>query len=382
MTRLRGLLLFSFIESFATILIERAVYFYTRGVLGYHDVTNLWIALGLGVAYVAGALASHRLSRRWGERRLLLVCVAAQAVLHGAMWASPRGAILITSIVLIGLVAGLKWPVVESYVSAGREPRAVSRAVGRFNLAWSSAVPLSLILAGPLIAWRPTAIFLLAGAINVVAFGLAWPLERRPLHLPPDHPARVDPPTMVRYRRLMVSNRWTMFGSYAMLFLLSPLMPGIFEHLHVSIALATGLSSVLDIARLAGFACMQVTHRWHGSAWVGAAALCGIPVGFFLALFGTSVAAVLMGEVIFGTSTALSYTAALYYALIIHNAGVDAGGAHEGLIGAGFCLGPLVGLIGVAAVPLAGSYVAGMLLGTLPLIGLCSVQAVRAMGRR
>ena len=70
------------------------------------------------------------------------------------------------------------------------------------------------------------------------------------------------------------------------------------------------------------------------------------------------------GELLFGTAAGFLYTAALYYAQVVQNASVDAGGAHEALIGVGYALGPGAGLVGTAlahgAGPGSAAYVRGM----------------------
>ena len=82
----------------------------------------------------------------------------------------------------------------------------------------------------------------------------------------------------------------------------------------------------------------------------------------------------LAGEVAFGLAAGLTHYAALYYAMVVKNASVDAGGAHEGLIGLGFTAGPAAGLAGRALVP--GSYVLGTLAGIGPLLAVCTAGAV------
>ncbi len=54
----------------------------------------------------------------------------------------------------------------------------------------------------------------------------------------------------------------------------------------------------------------------------------------------------------FGIAGGMTYYAALYYAMVMKNAAVEAGGAHEGLIGSGLMVGPVIGL---GAVYLSGS---------------------------
>ena len=347
-TRIGRLLWITFIESFATILVERGVYFYTRGVLGYSDADNLWIALGLGLAYIVGASASHSLALRLGERRLALLSVAGQLLAHLVLLASPRGAVLVAGVVAVGLFNGLKWPVIESYVAAGRSPLHVSRAIGRFNMAWSSAVPLSLAAAGPIIAWRPSVLFVLAAGINIVALWGLRALPPAPAHWPHDHPERPDLRILRRYTLLMKSSRWSMLSGYSLLFLLSPLMPGVFERLGVPLAAATGLASLLDVMRVLTFLLLERWSGWHGKMPPLVLSVITLPAGFLLALFGANLWTVLTGELLFGVAAGMSYYAALYYAVVVKNASVDAGGAHEGLIGAGFTLGPLAGLVGLA----------------------------------
>ena len=73
-----------------------------------------------------------------------------------------------------------------------------------------------------------------------------------------------------------------------------------------------------------------------------------------------------------------AYTASLYYALVVKNASVDAGGAHEALIGLGFVLGPVAGLVGGAlAKPLGRD--GGFFWAVLPIIVASVVGASRSV---
>ena len=117
--------------------------------------------------------------------------------------------------------------------------------------------------------------------------------------------------------------------------------------------------------------------------------MAALPAGFLLILLGNSLPLMILGEVIFGVGAGFSYTAALYYALVAENASVDAGGAHESLIGIGIALGPLSGLAGqlLVGLPLAGAGSGGLqpfmalALTSLPVIGVCVLGALRALVR-
>lgn len=380
-----ALLLIAFLESFAVILVERAVYFYTSGALGLSDRANLWIALGMGIAYTVGALCSHRAAAWVRERKLLAVVLAAQVGCHVVMFLGSSGVPLVAGILAVAWLNGLKWPVIESYVSAGRSPSGAAESIGRFNIAWSTAVPVSMIAAGPVISTHPSGLFVLAGLASVVSLLLLVRLPSAPAHLPPDHPERPPPDQVASCRALLASGRWSMLNSYALLFLLSPLLPGVFDRLGVPLILAPALVGLIDFMRLATFAAMRRWVGWHGKLWPLVASLPVLPVGFFLVLFGRELWMVLCGEVLFGIAAGASYYAALYYAMLVENAAVAAGGEHEGLIGLGFSLGPVAGLAGIALAGPVGSTVLGMIIGVSPLLLVATVGGIvplRTLSRR
>ena len=65
-----------FVASFASVLIERGLYFIVREALRFSDELNLWLALMYGAVYVGGAVVSHAISRRVGERISAHLCYA------------------------------------------------------------------------------------------------------------------------------------------------------------------------------------------------------------------------------------------------------------------------------------------------------------------
>ena len=68
---------------------------------------------------------------------------------------------------------------------------------------------------------------------------------------------------------------------------------------------------------------------------------------------------VVLGLVLFGAGTGLTYYAALYYSLAVGHAAVDAGGNFEALIGLGYCAGPVLGLAGQGVGPLVQPWLGG-----------------------
>jgi len=186
--RIGRLLLITFVESFATILIERGIFFYTYNRLGFTDAENLWLALGFGASYAVGALSSHHLARRGTEKGLLVAALVAQFLVLAGLCLRPFSYAVAIGNTVVGFLVGLKWPVVESYVAAGLTPKDQAKALGWFNLSWAVPTALAVGASGPLIAWRAEGLFAAAAGLNAVSLFLVFGLGRRAVHLPQDQP--------------------------------------------------------------------------------------------------------------------------------------------------------------------------------------------------
>lgn len=380
--RLRPLLLLTFGESFGTVLLERGLFFFAHAALGFDETQNLWLALAFGVTYIGGALSSHTVARRIGEKRLLVLSLWALCVVHAALVPFASVLTVVLAFPMIGFLQGIKWPVIESYVGAGKTPRELANRLGKYNTTWAFSVPLGMASSGPLIAFAPNLLFAVAAGLNVLATLLALPLPARPLHLEEGHPARPTADETTRLLALLTSSRWVMLLSYAILFLLAPLMPQLFARLGLSIVEATSAAGLMDLGRVAGFVLLGVWLGWRGRALPLLLVILIMPVSFFMILFGRSLALVLCGEVLYGIAAGYSYTAALYYALVVKNASVDAGGAHEGLIGLGFALGPLVGIIAHGLQGVLGSHLLAMTCSVAPLMLTCTILGLGPLRRK
>lgn len=381
MNRLSRLLLLTFIESFATVLVERGVYFYSHDQLQFRDAGNLWLALGIGVFYVLGAMVSHRLVLRLGERRLMLLLLAGHFVSHLLLLKFHHVVpFLAVNFILAGFT-GAKWPIIESYISAGLNATQTSRAVGLFNLGWATAVPFSMAAVGPLIAWEPASLFGVAAVVNLFSIAMVATLEAHPVHLADDHPQRLSETVLARYRRLLWSTRISLIASYTLLFLITPLMPRIFGDLGY-VAAAPALASLVEIVRLSAFVLMFAYTGWHGRLAPALIAAFGLPLGFVMVLTGANLPTVLAGELIFGAAAGVGYYAALYYAMVVTSASVESGGAHESLIGGGFAFGPALGLAGLALAPMLGGPTQGMLAIAAPFALAAFIGSLKLLPRR
>lgn len=387
MTLKRRLLLTVFTASFAGTLLQRGAYFYTHQVLAFSQAQNLWLALFIGITYVAGASASHPLSERFGERRTLIGLLLALVVIHGLIAALPSAPLLVVALASIGLLEGAMWPIFESFMSAGHTPRELGRTLSLYNMTWALSVPLSLALAGVIIAsGSPRLLFVVGAALfgGIAHSCSAFPAQ--PAHLEADHVERPNAAVLEGFRPLLIASRLAMLLSYALMYVLAPLMPEIMTGVGLDTASAARAASLLDVARLACFVALFAWSGWHSRKLPIFLAITALPLGFGLVLLGSSLGPVVLGEVLFGAAAGLLYTAALYYAQVVQNASVDAGGAHEALIGLGYALGPGAGLVGTAiaqgAGPGSAAYAQGMSLATLPLVAVCSCAALWQLFRR
>jgi MFS family permease len=385
-----ALFVLTFFESIAATLIQRGLYFYTHEQLGFTQSHNLWIAFGFGVTYIAGAMVSHGVTKRLGERGLLLASLVGLLLLHASMalWAAPW--LLIAAVFGTAIIQGLKWPVVESYVSAGRPPKELLPLLGRYNVTWATAGFAAMGVTGLIVGTGiPSLFFWLPAGLNVIAIAIAMKLPASPEHLDHAHPERPAEHELTSMRALLGSARWSMIGSYALLYVLAPLMPSLLAHLGLAVRVAAPVASLLDAVRVVSFGVFGWWAGWHGKRlplWLTIAAL---PTGFLLILLGDSLPLVIVGELIFGGAAGFAYTAALYYALVAANASVDAGGAHESLIGIGIGLGPLSGLAGQLLVGERVPFTASTALGpfvalavtTLPIMAVCALGSLRSLVR-
>ncbi len=382
MSYLARLLVFASIESFATVLVQRGVYFYTRDTLGFGENQNLLLALGMGAVYVIGAFPSHRVAKRFGERQSLLGVLIGQIAMLISVWQGPQGWLLATGSLLFSGFNGMMWPIVESYISVGQTPLEASRAIGKFNIGWSVPVPLAVWSSGPIIQHLAGGLFLCAAGGMALALILVLPLRAVPEHLATDHPERPGPERLRWLGALLISSRSSMVAGYAMLFVLSPLLPFLLSQLGYTIVTQTALAGFLDAGRASTFVLMQGTQTWHGRRSILALAAILLPIGFLLALSAGRGGLIALGLVVFGASHGVAYYASLYYAMVIGNGAVKSGGTHESLIGAGFVLGPAAALTGSALGNLWHQAALGILAGVSPIVLVGAVGGLWPLVRK
>jgi MFS family permease len=375
MTIKQIILLISFLESIATILVERGIYFYTEKFYHFEKIHNLLLAFIFGLFYAGAAVTTERISSRYGEKSTLLAILLLHFPMF-LMFQAGTSSMLILGTIFSAILYGFKWPIIESFMVSGDTPSMALKSIGKFNVSWSSSVPVALLIAGHLIDFSHWALFAVSGIITVFSIILVTRLPSKPTHLSDDHPERPDEGILASYGSLLTASRWLMFSSYCFLWTLAAILPIIFNRMQVPVTYASPLSSLIDVMRFSMFVLCQFWIAWHGRKSPLFLIMIGLPLGFVLAMFGANIPVIILGEIVFGISAGMCYYAALYYAMVIKNASVEAGGAHEGVIGMGFAIGPMLTAMGYWFGTAWGSEILGIMAGVGPLIILCSFKTV------
>lgn len=347
-TPLLPLLLVTFLGSVSSGIFWAGIFFVTATHYRFSPARNLVLAAAMGAVYALGAryagavlrALARRLTPRtllgmtlsgWGLAALLPVTFAGS---EAALWASG----------LLGAIASaMTWPIVESYVGAGQHGAGMRTAIGWFNVTWTpaTAVPLYLL---PLLARTDV---LLAVALSAVVNGAALlALPALPPRPAPHEPAAAETAVGREYPWLLRAASWLLPASYVMSATLSPILPHRLAEVGHAGADASVFAAIWMLGRFLTLVLMWRIGFWHGRWGTLAAGAGALTIGVATALLASTLAGLVSGLVIFGVGMGLTYYAALYYALAVGHAAVDAGGNFEALIGLGYCVGPLLGLIG------------------------------------
>ncbi len=362
----------AFLASIGTGVVTNGIYFITKHNYRFTEAANYWLGLVLGMTYVAGSLSAGPILRWLAASRSVSTRAALGVALGllGLLCAIPiafRGAAgpwpIWLLIILYTPLTGVLWPVIESYVSGGRRAGDLRSAIGRFNYTWSGALVLAYFCVSPTLEsgapgegpnHLPAMGIAALGLLHLLTIGLLAPIGPEPgRHLDEAHD-----PHPASYRQLLVTFRILLPTSYIVLTALLPYLPTAFARLGVPTGLHMALAATWLAARVGAFVLLERWHGWHGRWYPPIAGGLLMLTGFGAAVLapampepgGAALALIIAGLGAFGIGMAVIYCGALYYAMEVGDAKVEAGGTHEALIGIGYTGGPLLGLIAIKAV--------------------------------
>lgn len=304
----------------------------------------LYVAMGL--VYTFGAFTSGRLVRRLSPflapRTLLAIVIAAQAILCSLPVLVEKEWLLWCVSLLVNYAASLLWPLVESYLTAGRHGPAMRSAIGWFNFVWTIAVTLAMLLMAFVL--EDSATWAIGGVSLSMTLALLPLCRFSAKPLAHDQTEAGSSRTPV-YGHLLRCAQVLLPMSYVLAATINPILPYRLGELGVDVSQKPIYASTWMCARVVALVIMWRLRFWHGR-W-GTLLFGGstFTIGFCLIVLAPTLNLVVLGFLSYGVGAGVIYYAALYYALSIGHAEVDAGGRHEGLIGAGYTLGPLAALL-------------------------------------
>ena len=323
------------------------LYFVTAGPYRFSPERNLALGALMGAISALGASSSARLASRFPARTVLLGVLGAWSLVAFLPVTFPDSeAILWLTALVGGVTSATLWPIVESYVSAGRHGGDMRAALGWFNVTWTPAmaVPLFVLPLFAKVGLGLTWSLGLAGIVNVFAMLVVLTL---PAH-PAGHEAEAArAATGTEYPNLARATAWLLPLSYVFSTMLAPVLP----YRLTALGLGQDASIVAALwmaARFGTFLVMWRSGFWHGRWGTLVAGSAGVILGIGLVMLGPSLAVAVAGLIVFGAGMGLIYYAALYYSLTVGHAAVDASGKFEALVGVGSSIGPLLGLLGHA----------------------------------
>jgi len=342
----------TFLASIGTGVLWNGIGFVAESAYGYGRVASFGLSLAFGVGYLTIAFLSGRITRavahRAPPRTILAALFVGQAAVAPLVLLPDAPWTLWFVGCAVSVLSAMQWPLIESYVAGGRSRGAMRRAIGLWNLIWMSAVTIALGLLGTLLDGERALLAMLALApINLLCAGiLIWFRARPGAHV--DEPHDPVPP---HYEAQLASVRFLLPVSYVVAAAISPALPYLLGALGAEPRWRTPLAATWLAARFVTVLVLCNTHGWHGR-WASlliAGVLCG--AGFTLAVLAPNLSLLTIGLAVFGLGQGGVYYLAIYYAMAVGKADVDAASVHESLIGVGYAVGPLAGVLTFSLAP-------------------------------
>ncbi len=358
-TPLLALLSFTFLNSMGSGLVSNGIFFIAKETFGFSKAQCFGLGVAYGITYIPAAMGVGPLVRRLqcgsgtSHRRVLGMLMAGMGgacllpALSSAFSGGPPAAWSLWALMLLyAALSGMLWPMVESYLSGGRRGRVLRTATGRFNITWSSALVLAMLLVAPYTKTRAVEALAALGVLHWLSSLILLAFMRSPAaHEDDDEP---HPPV---YGEQLAIFRWVLATAYLVLNALLPYIAVVADTLHLTSTEAVVLGATWPAARVAAFVFMERWHGWHGlrtMPWI----CCGILLGGFALVVllpvllpaNLALGGVILGLAVFGAAMGVIYAATLYYIMSVGAAQVEAGGSFETLIGLGYLIGPLSGL--------------------------------------
>ncbi len=344
-TPLLASLLLTAFASIGTSVVWNGLPFIGKQFYGFSETENYGLYLLAGVVYVIGALSSGKstaiVNKYISTRTLIGILLLIQATVCALPLGFQGAWVIWCAAGVASFCSAWLWPLVESYVVAGRHGLEMRKAIGRWNLVWMVSVAGAMFSMAPFMKDHASMVIVgLGGAYVIAMFVLPWFGKN-----PGDHDIEQAIAAVPHgYKSLLKGARVLLPLSYILNGVLAPILPFVVSRLEVDIYWQTPLAAVWMFSRVLIVFAMWRIATWHGRWSVLWIAILAMGMGFGIVLLANSVSLLIIGLTVFGLGMGATYYAALYYAMAVGRAEVGAGGTHEALIGGGYMVGPIIGI--------------------------------------
>ncbi len=382
-TPLLASLLLTGFASTGTSVIWNGLPFIAKRDYAFSESQNLALYLLIGLLYVPGALSSGKvisfIQQYVSTRSFLAIILSIETVvcLLPLFFSGPW--VIWVAGAVAGLCSAWLWPIVESYLVAGRHGADMRRVIGWWNIVWMVAVAAVMFAMAPLMTNHASMVIVGLGAMNLSAlFVLPWYRKNPSAH----EVSKAKQHVPAVYKDLLYGARVLLPLSYVINGVFAPLLPFVLSGLLVDIAWQTPLAAVWMLARVGATGWMWKTGGWHGRWSVLWFAIGSMALGFVLILSALNLAILAFGLALFGIGMGVTYYAALYYAMAVGNAEVDAAGKHEALIGSGYMIGPIIGLVTIQLADSSQVHSFQLLIYAILFLIALSIGALAVFGKK
>ncbi|MDP7008837.1 MAG: MFS transporter [Phycisphaerales bacterium] len=349
-TRLWASLGLTVFASAGTSVIWNGLPFIAKQQFGFSEAKNLSLYVLVGLVYVASAMCAGKwtraVERYCSPRSLLGILLLIQAVVCSAPLFFQGEWVLWLAGGISGACSAWMWPIVESFLVAGRHGKEMRRAIGWWNIVWMVSVAATMFGMAPLMEHHASMVIVGLG----VSFGLGalvlFAYPRKPALHEIDIAEREVPQS---YEGLLSGARVLLPLSYSINGTLAPLLPFILTNLSVDTFWQTPAVASWMVARVGVTALMWRFGGWHDKWSILWIAILSMACGFVCIFTASGLLMLFSGLIIFGGGMGVAYYAGLYYAMAVGRADFGAGGTHEALIGAGYAVGPTAGLLAISS---------------------------------
>ena len=377
------------LNSISTTILTTAIYFLTEQAYHFDRTLNYILGAVMGVTYIAGSIGAGKLLRFTRSRTRPIPDRTVLGLIISGMTISCTIPYLFqgdstwpiwVQVCMYSPLSGMLWPIVESYLSGGREGEALRSALGKWNVGWSFAGAFGAVFVSPLVKDHALLAILLFGVAHLASLAFLPFFTPMPGAHHADSP-REHPPV---FRDLLTAFRIMLPVAYLVVNTLMPYLPSAMRRIGVLDGWQTTLVAIYLFSRAATFLLLERWTGWHGK-WSLAITASSLIVGSFGIIVASSwfsqsvgLPVLIGGLVAFGIGMSSLYVGAIYYAMEVSHSEVDAGGTHEALIGVGYAGGPLCGLLatGIAASTSDANAIEPLLLGIVGAVALATAGVV------